>query len=422
MSSEQQSEALEEIFVGRQPIFNREQGTVGYELLFRAGHENEAHVTSQRAATADVVCKVFAELGLANALGNQRGFINVDEDFLFDDAVELLPNHMVVLDIKLQAPPSARLVERAQQLMNQGYQLSLSGISAVNEELKPLLALASYVRVDVLNQNESFMATAVEALHGDDRKLIASRVESEAQMLACKTQGFDLFQGYYFAQPVIIEGRKLDPATTTLLQLINLLNEDAEASKLENAFKAEPALSINLLRLTNSVGAGVTTRVTSIRHAITVVGRRQLTRWLQLLLFAKPGQGAGVAHNPLMQWAAMRGYFMELVAGRTSPDRRELRDQAFMMGLMSLMPLALGMSMEDILSRIAVTPDVRKALLEREGQLGALLDLTEAYDNNDMAATSAVFPRLGRRITLQTLGLCLAEAITWVQQLGTEAD
>lgn len=413
---------LAEVFIGRQPILDRDQVTVGYELLFRDGRENAARFADMRSATADVVCKAFAELGLADALGAQRAFINVDVEFLFDDAVQLLPSRMVVFDVKLAGPPTAALVERCRELRRLGYELSLSGMTRATPEWQPLLELASFVRVDINDLSPTEIRAAARNLRSPPARLIAGRVETAAAMNQARDAGFDYFQGFYFARPIIIEGRQLDPATQTLIRIINLLGTDADVADLEKAFKSEPALTVNLLRLTNSVGAGLAVKIGSVRHAITVLGRKQLQRWLSLLMFAHPGAHGGIATNPLMQWAALRGAFMELLAGRCHPAKREMRDKAYITGVMSLMPTALGMPMETILDQIGLPHDVRLALLRHEGDVGLLLELTERYDNDEMDRTVELFRRVGGRLTLQSLALCLSEAIAWVQQIGVETE
>jgi EAL and modified HD-GYP domain-containing signal transduction protein len=413
---------LAEIFIGRQPILDREQVTIGYELLFRNSHDNEAHLVDQRSATADVVCKAFAELGLAAALGTQRAFINVDIDFLFDDAIEFLPGTMVVFEVKLDQPASAETVARCRQLRDLGYEFSVAGMTESPDALCPMLDLAAFVRIDVDGMSADALKSVVARLKSPTRRLIASRVEANGTMKLCREAGFDYFQGFYFAKPVIIEGRKLDASTQGLIRIINLLSSDADVIELERAFKSEPALTVNLLRLTNSVGAGLAVKISSVRHAITVLGRKQLQRWLSLLMFAGTGNNAGIAGNPLMQWAALRGSFMELLAGRCYPAKKEMRDKAFITGLMSLMPAALGLPMETILEQIGLPQDLGVALLRHEGEIGMLLELTERYDNDDMDGTVAIFRHVGGKLTLQSLALCLTEAIAWVQQIGVEAD
>lgn len=416
-------ESFSDIFLGRQPLIDRHQAVIAYELLFRNTADNFSTISSAREATADVVCKAFAELGLANALGKQKAFINVDEDFICHDAVEFLPKQTVLLEVDAGQEPTPRLLERCQQLKQIGYEFSVSGITDVTPPVNQLLHLATYSKVDVNAVLPSgTMSSLLSRLRSSQTKLIANRVESIEEKQRCTDLGFDIFQGYYFAHPVIVEGRRLDASLQGLIRLINLTNDNADLAKIESAFKSEPGLAINLLRLTNSAGAGLSVRISSIRHAVTVVGLRQIQRWLTLLMFSHAAGSSNLTNNPLLQLAALRGCFMELLAYRCFPAKRDLRDPAFITGLMSFMPAALGMSMSDILSQISTTNDVRLALSRHEGDLGLMLELTERYDNEDINGTAALLKRVGNKVTLQTLGLCLSETIAWVQQLGMEAD
>ena len=420
---DQAPDQLREMFIGRQPILDKDQGLVGYELLFRPTAANSAHVDSAKAATADtadVVCKAFAELSLANVFGQVRAFINADADFLATDLVEALPKDIVVLEVGVAAFATTSLLQRCQALKASGYAFSISGVTEVGEPLWPLIDLATWIKINIDGLAGDQLQALARALSTARRTLIAARVESQAQLGLCRLLGFELFQGYYFAKPVIVEGRKLDASTLGLLNLIKMLAQDADAAALDAAFRAEPALVINLLHLTNSVGVGARAKITSVRHAVTVLGRRQLQRWLQLLLFSH-GKNVDHAHNPLLQLAALRGRLMELLAERLHPEQRDLGDPAFITGLMSVVPAALGMSMTDVLAQIAVGNDVRLALTQKTGVVGKLFALTQAYDDNDVAGTQALLVGYGAAGSMGLLSEALAEALTWVQQLGVEA-
>ena len=197
--------------------------------------------------------------------------------------------------------------------------------------------------------------------------------------------------------------------------------EDADTSAIEQAFKLEPGLTLNLLRLTNSVSSGLSTRITSLRHAITLLGRRQLMRWLQLLIYTSPQRDA--AGNPLFALAATRGRMMELLAEKVRPGQRDFAEQAFMVGIMSLVPALLGVSMDDILGQLPVTPRVREALLDRQGPFGALLELATAGESADdtppgdaLLAARRAHPELTERI----VGHCLEPALAWANNLDRD--
>jgi EAL and modified HD-GYP domain-containing signal transduction protein len=404
------------LFLGRQPILDRHQATLGYEFHFRTVESEQGVATPSSMATAEMVCGAFAELGLGRALGKQLAFIPVDEEFICNDLIQVLPAEQVVLVVKPDV--SAAAIERCRELRSAGYTLAVEGCEGISNG--PLLGLASYAKVDINSNDEAHLSATVNHLRTLSLKLIADNVETPETQALAERLGFNGYQGYYFARPVLVSGRKLSVATQTLLRLITLLNQDADTAKLADVMKGEPGLVANLLRLSNSVAViGVAPKTTSVRHAIALIGRDQLRRWLKLLMFAHP-DGRGIRSNPLMQLAALRGHFLELLVQRCYPARPQMADPAFIVGLMSVMPAALEMPMGEILEQITVTPEVREALESRGGQLGQLLELIEYYDNSNIDGAATMLARMGGRLGHQTLNLCLSEAIAWMMNLGEE--
>lgn len=411
---------LREVFVGRQPVLDRAQTLVGHELQFHEAGRARAAGSTDSAATADMVCKAFSELGLADAFGSSLTFISVDADFFAADFVELLPPQTVVLQVALAEMKRDGALERCRSLHARGYRFCITEVREIAEGTWPMIEIADWIKLDLDRIAAADLQSTVRALATSRRKLIAAGVDTQARKEVCSLLGFDLFQGFYFAEPVIIEGRKLDASIQGLLRLSRLLAEEADLVALDAAFRAEPALVINLLRIANSVGSGMRTRVTSIRNAITAVGTKQLQRWLSLLIFAQGGN-MDFDRNPLLQLAALRGRFMELLAERLHPDVRRLREPAFLTGLMSVVPAALHMSMTDVLAHIALDQEVRVALSHRQGVLGSLLEILDNYDRGDVAGVQALLAPFGDRAPLSVMGEILADAVGWVQKLGTEA-
>jgi len=411
----------EEVLLGRQPIVNDRLELVGYELLFRdPANLRHAVVDDHAQATATVITHAFSQFGIVAALGNYLGYINVDKDFLNDDAIELLPADKVVLEVLEHGEITPEVIARCRELKARGYTLALDDLVHLSDPVRQLLDVVSVVKVDLAQVGEDRLPDLVAQLRGLPVKLLAEKVETRAQMERCRELGFDLFQGYFFAKPVVITGRKLRPAPATLLRLLNLLAEDAGAEAIEAAFKLEPALTLNLLHLTNSVATGARNRISSLRTAIAILGRRQLQRWLQLLLYAD-SDTASVSHNPMLVLAATRGRFMELLATRLHPKDQALADLAFMTGIMSLMPAVFGMAMTDVLEQLAVVPEVKRALLDHAGEVGVLLSLAESSESSTIEGVAELMDQLPD-LTATTLSACLAEALVWVQQLDQPAE
>ncbi len=411
------------IFLGRQPILGREQQLLAYELLVHGGiiaTANRADVLEPPQAAT--VAAALAELAANDTLGPYRAFIDVDRELLFSELIDVLPPQFVALEIRDDIVPAEDVVARCRQLHERGFMLVVGDIVTRDETrietYRALLALSAIIKVDITGLAADGLRARVDQLKAFGKKLLAEKVESAEQLAQCQSLGFDLFQGYHFARPRIVSGRQLDPSQLVLLRLLTLVMEDAETTEVENAFKREPGLTLNMLRLTNSVGAGLPTRITSLRHAITMLGRRQLQRWLQLLIYTNPkGPAQGV--NPLLQLAATRGRLMELLAERTQPKNREFADQAFMVGIMSLMPALLGVGMAELLAELPVAPRVRQALSERGGQHGALLQLVEATEQSDPLVLEDAMQQVpGMRTDF--LDQCLAKALSWANRLGQE--
>lgn len=407
----------EEIYLARQPILDRQHRLVAYELLFRSGNDSKAGtIRDGLAATASVIERAFSDFGLEAALGPYRGFINCDEALLVSDMVELLPREKIVLEILETIEPTPAMIDRCRELSAQGFILALDDFTEFEKKWQALLPLIGIVKVDLAPLSADRLAAVSHSLARWPVDLLAEKVDSREQAERCHALGYSYFQGYYFARPSLVTGKKLAPSKLALLRLLGLVLEDAESHEIEAVFKEEPALTMNLLRLINSVGIGLTNKVTSLRHAISILGRRQLLRWLQILLYAGHG-GVGPA-NPLLIMAATRGRFMELLAGKIG-DAAVSEDHAFMTGILSLMPAVMDTPLAELLKGLPLPDGILSALSGGEGQLGKLLVLVEALENGNAPlchALVAEFPGLDA----DTVNVCQAEALAWAAHLGRE--
>ncbi|MBL8469253.1 EAL and HDOD domain-containing protein [Methyloversatilis discipulorum] len=406
--------ATNNIYVGRQPILDRSQALYAYELLFRSGHVEHADVQCEVSATARVITSVFNELGLEQALGDAFGFINVSEDMLMSEALELLPADKIVIELLETIPPTPAVIDRARELVRKGFRLALDDVLDLEEGYKPLVEIASFIKIDLLGVAADALPDVVERFRPYSAKLLAEKVDSAEQARRCHELGFTYFQGYFFARPSVLSTRTLSAGETTLLRLLGMVIGDAETSAMEPLIKQEPALLVNLMRITNSIGSGSNRQISTAREAITLLGRRQLQRWLQLLLFCT--QGNSKAQMPLLNMVATRARTMELLAERC--DMRDGDpDSAFLTGILSLLPALLGVSMDEVLKTLAVDPAIHGALTDGSGTLGALLRLLRSWEENavtDFAATLATLPPLSG----EDFTVAVSEAMSWAAGLG----
>lgn len=405
---------LHHFLLSRQPILDAQDELVGYALSLQKNRDIEKDGQA-RTRSAALVCAAYAEFGLRSALGQNKAFIPADLSFLHDDAIEALPHDAVVLELIFNDSPDETTLERCRTLRERRYSLALDNYRGLDERSRPLLSLMDIVKIDIRGLSYEQIAELAGSLARLPIKLLASGVDTQESMRACRRAGFHLLQGQYFAHPELISGHHLTASQTGLIELINLTGQDADTARIEEGIKREPVLAINLLRIVNSVGYGLARRVTSLRNAITVLGRRQLQRWLQLLLMAPSGKNADLSRSPLLQVAALRGRMMEQLIGLLLPHDPTRVDQAFIVGIMSMMPAALALPMADILEQIALEPEVVHALQSHGGVLGTLLALLECYDGEDRRGCDALLAELGSpNLTRRTLNICLTESLRWL--------
>jgi EAL and modified HD-GYP domain-containing signal transduction protein len=225
------------------------------------------------------------------------------------------------------------------------------------------------------------------------------------------SQGVQMFQGYWFARPALVEAKLLTPSQASIIELINQVRKQASTDDIEEVLKKDAGLAFNLMRLINSAGFGLSREITSFRQAVLLMGLKKLFRWAALLLTASRTSGTP---SSVGQTAVVRGRLMELLALETLPP--EEADQAFVVGIFSLLDVMLSMPMESALGLLNVPEPVAAALLRREGFLGDLLTLAEACESSD----DVVFDRTAGllHLTSQQINFAHLQALAWADQLA----
>ncbi len=406
-----------DFFLARQPILGRDQHLVAFELLFRAaGEDDDAKLTDNAAATAAVISHA-SQLGMEQVVGEQLAFVNVDEVVLMSDFVRFLPPHKVILEILETVKPTRALLARIRELKELGFKFAVDDVVEHSPELDQLVGLVDVIKVDVKLAPRDELRQLVASLKATGKKLLAEKVETLDEFRLCMDLGFEYFQGYYFARPVILSGKKITPSEMAVLRLLELVSSDADAQVIETAVKRDALISLNLLRLVNS-RAAPGPQIETLAQALDQLGRRQLQRWLQILLYTTVGNGVELA-SPLLQLATTRGKLLELMTLARRPSDAAGADRAFTVGIMSLADALFSIPMADILDNVEIAHDVRAALLHREGEFGTMLRVVELLEAAEGGCTLAeALRKLGLSVK-QMRELELA-AFDWVRELTHE--
>ncbi len=382
-----------EFFLARQPILDRNQELVAYEFLFRNARVDSARFTSDLSATASVISHV-SQLGLDRVIGDSLGYLNVDAEVLMSDIFQFLPREKLILEIVETMKVTPEILVRIGELVQSGFRFALDDVTGNSEDVQKLLPLIEVIKIDLKDMPVSTLSKLIPHFKQFNKKLLAEKVETLEQFKLCLDLGFDYFQGYYFAKPIILSGKKLSPSQMTITNLMALITSDADSAKIEQTIKQDISVGLNLLRLVNSAGIGAQRRINSLSHALIVLGRTQLQRWLQIMLYAEPSKG-NYGVTPLLMLATTRGKLLELMAKKMKPDQHGMADTAFTVGIMSLMDTLFRMPMAEILEQIAVTDEVSDALLSRKGSYGHMLKLVEYLERIEDAG-SLLLPTLDK--------------------------
>lgn len=396
--------------IGRQPILDRNEHLYGYELLFRSTDVNRADIQDTGKATANVINNTLASFGIIELLGGRKGFINVDADMLMEESLELLPQEHIVIELLESIEPDDGVIARCLALKEAGFTLALDD-HEYSRKFARLYPLIGIIKIDLLLTDPESLPEILEQFRKHPCKLLAEKVETIAQFVACHALGFDYFQGYYFARPDILKKKMMNEDAATLFKLMRLFGEEANIEIIEQTFRSSPVLTYKLLMLVNSVVFGHRYKIQGIRHAIAMAGRLQIKRWVQLALFA--ANGNDVLDHPLLDMAATRARIMEQMA-IVHPQLKSdgaAPERAFMAGILSLMESIYLVPIEDIIANLNLNDEVVEALLCRTGHYGDLLKVMEHLENLDMSSVTAKLTAIG--INPGTLPEIQLRAFNW---------
>ena len=397
--------------IARQAIVDEHRDVFGYELYDRstAAHHHTA------ASDAALLVNALSYAGTEALVGHKTIFINCTHASLVSGHLELIHPDKVVLEIPTlgdDATPDAIAAALATfaQLRSRGFRLAFDQ-TLLRRNYVSWLPMASFIKLNMLEVPLAHADALVKFARAHTRAdLVAEKVETQEQYDAMRALGIRLFQGFWFAKPDVVQAKTVRPSQTSVLQLINLVRKQSDTAELEELLKKEPTLSYNLLRFINSSGFGLSCEITSFRHAVMILGLKKLFRWAALLLTTT---SAGCPAPVVGQTAVVRGRLMELLAQELLPP--EETDNAFVVGVFSLLDSMLGLPMAQALGAVSLPLPVVDALLHRSGMFAPLLELTLACETED----ATVFARAATALHLSNHQVNWAhlQALAWADSL-----
>ena len=408
----------ENIYVARQPVFDRDMNTWAYELLFRhSATAQAAMIIDPEAATLQIIADGIA-VALPGVDERRKVLVNFPQSLLLKDVAYALPPKRCVIEVLENTLPTPEVLDACKRLKASGFKLALDDFVG-QPGYEPLLELADLVKVDVLQLNREQTAEVVKNLGRFNTILLAEKVEDREVFEHCKSLGFEYFQGYFFSKPVTFEGRRLSSNQVSRLRLITELGQhDFDPQRLSKILQSDVSLSLRLFRFVNSVSFGLRTKCESIKHALVLLGEVQTMEWLRVVLLTDLTTSSG-ASEEVLYLSALRGRFFELL-GLSISSSPLPPDGMFLFGLFSLLDTLVGQPLSELVEPLPIDERIKKGLMEADHPLRAWIDMVEAWERGEWEAAEATIDMLGFEVV--DVEKQYARAVEWAQQVLRARD
>jgi len=396
-------------YVARQPIFDREEKVFGYELLFRDGLENCFHGESDEASRATLDSSLL--MGLDVLCDGRRAFVNCTRDTLIKGLVTLLPSTTTVVEILETVPADPDVVAACHSLKEAGYMIALDDYVA-GDPREPLAEIADIIKVEMQLTTEEQRRQLIKQFGPWRCRMLAEKIETQGDFVRARDQGFVYFQGYFFRRPEMMSTRDLPANRLNYLRMLQEVSRpELDVAGLEQLIKAETSVCYRLLRYLNSAVFGFHKEIHSVRHALSLLGERDVRRWVRLVAAVGAGQDKT---SDLVLSALVRGRFGEVLAPKVHHGESDL----FLLGLLSLIDAMLEMPMEVVLEKIPLDQATKAVLLGQPSVLRPVFQLTLAHESGEWEAAATLSKGLG--LDAEEVAGCYWQAQQWARQLSLE--
>jgi c-di-GMP-related signal transduction protein len=364
-------------YVARQPIFDREEKVFGYELLFRDGLENAFTGDKDEASRATLDRSLL--MGLDVLCDGRRAFVNCTRDTLIKGLVTLLPPTLTVVEVLETVAADREVVAACRSLKDAGYMIALDDYVA-DDPREALVEIADIIKVEMQLTTEEQRSVLMKKFEPLLCRMLAEKIETRAEFARARDQGFVYFQGYFFRRPETLNIRDMSANQMNYLRLLQeVARPELDLEELEKLVKAEASICYRLLRYLNSAMFGFQSEIHSVRHALSILGERDVRRWVRLVAAVAAGQEKT---SDLVLSALVRGRFGELL----TPQVRHGESDLFLLGLLSLIDAMMEMPMARVLEKIPLDHATKAALLGKPSVLRPVFQLMLAHESGDWDA------------------------------------
>ncbi len=400
-----------EVFVARQPIFDRHRQVWAYELLYRSGsHETRFNGTGASSATRQVISNGMLAIGFDSLLRGKHACVNFGREMLLQDLYTSLPPEHTVIELTEDVEPDADVVAALKTMRERGYQIALDDFRP-GPGMDRLIDLADIIKVEMSTPRPQ-QEMMLREFHARSIRMVCEKVENDADYRWALRAGYDYFQGHFFARPVVLQGKEIPASKLHCLRLIQEAHRpELDFGRLTILISQDVSLSYKLLRYANSARFGRESKIHSIRRALVVLGEYGIRKWiaiaaLPVIAADKPGE--------LITQSLVRGRFCELLGQATGQG---IEDQAFLLGLFSLLDALLDRPLEAALDELGLAPPLESVLRGKASDgdvLNTIYALMHRYEAADWNEVDRLANVLGAPPDL--VGAAYQEALPWADE------
>ncbi len=395
-----------DVFVARQPIFNKKKEIFAYELLFRSGMSNAFPDIDGSKATTSLLSSSFFTSGIERISGKKRSFINFNEQLLLNGYPLMFPQGSIVVEILETVLPTEDVVRAVAELKEAGYTIALDDF-IYEKQFDCLIELADIIKIDFLMQDREKVRGMASELKKFRCRLLAEKIETYEDFALASAMGFDYFQGYFFAKPEVLKNKEITANSMALFKLLDEVNRDnPDTKKIEGLLQQDVSTSFKLLSYLNSAHFYRLQPVSSIRQAMAFLGARGLQKFVSLVVI---GQISSEKPGELIRTSILRARFLEQIGALAKTNSGEL----FILGLFSLLDAMLDREMTDLLSIIPLSDKVIAALGYGRGEYFPYLEIARFYEAGDWKQFETSLETL--HISSEVVVDAYLDAIVWAE-------
>jgi c-di-GMP-related signal transduction protein len=401
------------VHIARQPILDATGRVAGYELLYRATSIDKSCTATGDLAASRALADAILGIGLDVLTAGSKAFINVTRELLLEDAASLLPPEAVVIELREDIAVDAEVVDACRELGARGYTLALDDF-VEGSGAEDLVPYVHYVKLDVLEVAATDWQRVARRFASQSLRVVAERVETVDVVASARQAGCTLFQGYYFCRPYTRSAKAIPARRLAYLNLFAAINQpDLTIARLEDLVKRDVSLTVRVLRSVNSAAFSIGQEITSVRHALVLLGIQQVRRWASIWAMAGVNDGSVPERVAV---ALLRARACEVIGDAWSGE--DAGGQLFLLGMCSMLDAIVDQPMEHAITGLQLRAGVRDALLGGSNAMRSILDAVITYEQGDWDRAGEMLRRLG--LPKHLLAAAYADALRWVRELSAD--